>query len=98
LFLSHCLARDQYQLATAANRQIQAWTNFQSCKIVFASQNWEEGEMMWNTQDEGQGIFQILKSTEEKLHLRLTTLENEVSAARNPTPPPIQIKEKASGF
>ena len=54
--------------------------------------------MMWNTQDEGQGIFQILKSTEEKLHLRLTTLENEVSAARNPTPPPIQIKEKASGF
>lgn len=44
LFLSHGLARDQYKLAMAANGQIQAWYNFQCCKIGFAPQNLEEGE------------------------------------------------------
>lgn len=37
---------------------------------------------MWKTQDEGQGIFHILKSTEEKLLLRPATLENEVSGSK----------------
>lgn len=60
----------QHKLTTAANGQLQAWINFHSCKTGLASEILEEGEEVQKTQDYGQGIFLILKRTDEKLHPR----------------------------